>query len=69
MSDEYKWIGTNSDWMKGNTGGVVFIIKRSLECERVIFESEDVCFLKVGTHVGTYEWLLGRIYINYEGVR
>ena len=28
--------------MKGKTGGVGFIIKRSLECERVICESEDV---------------------------
>ena len=44
-----KWIGTNRDWMKGKTGGMGFIIKRSLECERVICENEDVCFLKVGT--------------------
>ena len=40
VGDEHKWIGTNRDWMKGNTGVVGFIIKRSLECE-----SEDVCFL------------------------
>ena len=39
--------------MKGKTGGVGFIIKRRLECERVICESEDVCFLKVGTHAGS----------------
>ena len=52
VGDEHKWIGTNSDWMKGKTGGVCFIIKRSLECERVICESEDACFLKVGTQAG-----------------
>ena len=29
-----KWIGTNRDWMKRKTGGVGFIIKRSLDkCE------------------------------------
>ena len=55
--------------MKGKTGGVGFIIKRSLVCERVICESEDVCFLKVGTQAGRYEWLLGSIYMNCEGVR
>ena len=55
--------------MKGKTGGVGFIIKRSLECKRVICESEDVCFLKAGTHAGRYEWLLCSIYMNSEGVR
>ena len=47
-----------------------FIIKRSLECERVICEREDVCFLKVIIHAGRYEWLLGSIYnMSCEGVR
>ena len=69
VGDEYKLIGTNRDWMKGKTGGVGFIIKRSLECGRVICDSEDVCFLKVGTQAGRYEWLLGSIYMNCEGVR
>ena len=26
-------------------------------------------FLKVGTHAGRYEWLIGSIYMNCEGVR
>ena len=26
VSDEYKWIGTNRDWMRGKTGGVGFVI-------------------------------------------
>ena len=69
VGDEHKWIGTNRDWMKGKTGGVGFIIKRSLECERVICESEDVCYFKVGTQAMRYEWLLGSIYMNCEGVR
>ena len=50
VGDEYKWIGTHIDWMKGKTGGVGFIIKRSLKCERLIYESGDVCFLK-GEHM------------------
>ena len=69
VGDEYNWIGKNRDWMKGKTGGVVFIIKRSLECERVICESEGVCFLKIGTQAGRYAWLLGSIYMYREGVR
>ena len=55
--------------MKGKTGGMGFIIKRSLECERVICENDDVCFLKAGAHAGRYEWLLDSIYMNCEGVR
>ena len=67
--NEYKWIRTNREWIKGKTGGVGFIIKRSLECERVICESENVCFLKIGTQAGRYEWLIGSICMNCEGVR
>ena len=62
-------VGTNRDSVKGKTGCVGFIIKRRLECERVICESEDVCFLKVRTHARMYEWLLGSIYMNCGGVR
>ena len=62
-------VGTHRDWMKRKTGGVGLIIKRSLEYEKVICESEDVCFLNVGIHVVRYEWLLGSIYMNCEGVR
>ena len=69
VGDEYKWIGTNRDWIKGKTGGVGFIKMRILECERVIRESEDVCFLKVETHARRYEWLIDSIYMNCEGVR
>ena len=64
VGDEDKWIGTNIDWMKGKTGGVSFKIKRSLECERVVCESDDVCFLKVGTQAGRYEWPIGSIYMK-----
>ena len=46
------------DGRSEKNGGVGFIIKRSLQCERIICESEDVCFLKVGTHAKRYEWLL-----------
>ena len=30
VSDEYKWIGTNRDWMRGKTGGVGFVIKSDI---------------------------------------
>ena len=32
VSDEYKWIGTNRDWMRGKTGGAGFVIKSDIEC-------------------------------------
>ena len=41
-SDEYKWIGTNKDWMRGKTGGVGLVIKSDMECQRIISDSEDV---------------------------
>ena len=36
VSDEYKWIGTNRDWMRGKTGWVGFVIKSDMECQRII---------------------------------
>ena len=51
------------------TGGVGFIIKRSLECERIICDSEDLCLLKVGTHARRYKWLLYNTYMNCKYIR
>ena len=34
VCDRYTWIGINRDWVKENTVGVGFIIKRDLECTR-----------------------------------
>ena len=51
------------------TGCVGFIIKRSLECERIICDSEDLCWLKVGTHARRYKWLLCNIYMNCKCMR
>ena len=48
VCDRYKWIETNRDGMKGNIGGVGFIIKRDLECKRISCDSEDICFVKIG---------------------
>ena len=69
VSDEYKWIVTNRDWMRGKTGGVSFVIKSDMECQRIICDSEDICFLKIGAHANGYEWLLWSIYMNCEGMR
>ena len=69
VCDKYKWIGTNRDWWRENNGGVGFINKRDLECKRIWCDSEDNCFVKIGTHNKRYEWLLGSIYMNYEGIR
>ena len=69
VSDEYKWIGTNRDWMRGKTGGVGFVIESDMECQRVICDSEYICLIKIGAHANRYNWLLGSIYINCEGIR
>ena len=69
VSDEYTWIGTNRDWMRGKTGGVGFVIKSDMECQRIIFDSEDICFIKIGADANRYNWLLGSIYMNCEGIR
>ena len=69
VSDEYKWIGANIYWMRGKTGGVWFVIKSDMECQRIICDSEDICFIKIGAHANRYNWLLGSIYMNCEGIR
>ena len=38
VSDEYKWIGTTRDWMRGKTGGVDFVKKSDMECQRILYE-------------------------------
>ena len=50
--------------MRGKTGGVGFVIKSDIECQRIICDSEDVCFIKIGAHANRYNWLLGSILIN-----
>ena len=55
--------------MKGKTGCMGFIIKRDLECKRISCDSEDICFVKIGKHDKRYEWLLGSVYMNCEGIR
>ena len=52
--------------MRGKTGGVGFVIKSDMECQRIIGDSEDICF---GAHANRYNWLLGSIYMNCEGIR
>ena len=38
VSEEYKWIGTNRDWIRGKTGGVDFVINSDMECQRILYE-------------------------------
>ena len=40
-----------------------------MECQRIICESEDICFIKIGAHANRHNWLLGSIYMNCEGIR
>ena len=69
MSDEYNWIGTNRYWMRGKPGGVGFVIKNDMECQRIIYDTEDICFIKFGAHANRYNWLICSIYMNCEGIR
>ena len=55
--------------MRGKTGGVGFVIKSDMECQRIICDSEDNCFIKIGAHAYGYNWILGSIYMNCEGIR
>ena len=38
------------EWMGGKTGGVAFVIKSDMECQRIICDSEDICFIKIEAH-------------------
>ena len=67
VCDRYTWIGTNRDRVKGKTGGVGFIIKCDLDVKGC--DSEDICLVKIGKYDFRYEWLLGIVYINCEGIR
>ena len=31
--------------MRSKTGGVGFVIKSDMECQRIIYDSEDICFI------------------------
>ena len=47
--------------MKGNMGGVGFIITCDLECKRISCDRENICFVKIGKQDKRYEWLLGSV--------
>ena len=55
--------------MRGKTGGVGFVIKSDMKYKRIICDSEDICFIKIGAHANRYNWLLGSIYMYCEGIR
>ena len=42
-------------------------LKTKMACMKSI--DEDICFIKIGAHANRYNWLLGSIYMNCEGIR
>ena len=66
--DGYSWFAANREWTKGRSGGACFIIKKRIRCEERIDKMEDVCLVKIGRSDHTFEWLIGNVYMNYEGV-
>ena len=69
VSDGYSWYDANREWTKGRSGGAGFIIKKLIRCEELIDKMEDVCLVKIGRSDHTFEWLVGSVYMNCEGVR
>ena len=69
VSNLYRWVGTNRDWSKGKSGGAGFIMKKDIRYEQVMCDCEDISFIKIGRMDGKFEWLLGSIYMNCEGIR
>ena len=65
----YEWVGVNKCVEAGRSGGVGFIVRSGVMFESVESMSDDVCFIKIGRLDSKYEWLLGSIYMNCEGVR
>ena len=55
--------------MRGKTDGIGFVIKIDMECQRIICDSEYICFIKIGARANRYNWLLGSIHMNCEGIR
>ena len=69
VSDGYSWFAANREWTKGRSGGAGFIIKKGIRCEEIIDKMEDVCLVKIGRSDHKFEWLVGSVYMNCEGVR
>ena len=59
----------NREWTKGRSGGAGFIIKKGIRCEEMIDRMEYVCLVKIGRSDHKFEWLVGCVYMNCEGVR
>ena len=69
VSDGYSWFAANREWTKGRSGGAGFIIKKGIRREEMLNKMEDVCLVKIGRSDHKFEWLVGSVYMNYEGVR
>ena len=69
VSDGYSWFAANIEWTKGRSGGAGVIIKKGIRCEEMIDKMEDVCLVKIGRSDHKFEWLVGSVYMNCEGVR
>ena len=55
--------------MRGKTGGVGFVIKSDIVCQKIICDSEYICFIKIGAHANRYNWFLRCIHMNCEDIR
>ena len=70
VSDGYSWFAAYREWTKGRSGGAGFIIiKKGIRCEETIDKMEDICLVKIGRSDHKFEWLIGSVYMNCEGVR
>ena len=54
VSNAYKCAGTNKEWMRWKSGVIGFVIKSEMECQRISCDSEDVCFIEIGSHAKGY---------------
>ena len=52
-----------------HTSVIFLIIKKGIRCEEMIDKMEDVCLVKIGRGDHKFEWLIGSVYMNCEGVR
>ena len=69
VSDGYSWYDANREWTKLMFGGSGFIINKRIRCEEMIDKMEDGCLVKIGRSDHKFEWLVGSVYMNCEGVR
>ena len=56
------------EWTKGRSGGAWIIINDGILCGEITGKMKAVCFVWIGESDNKFEWLVGIVYMNYEGV-